>query len=397
MIEAPKVARRARAFNWPLEFPDVMQRGGFDVVIGNPPYLSAIEQSNSEDPRGRLFIQEHFVSAKGAFDIYVPFIERGAKLSPNGISCLLTPNKFLSAPYGEALRRYISEANILNSLDDFSRGSHFADASVYPVITALRKEVDRDRTVFIRRHIDGETIRFQVQAQLIDSLPSHNLGPLLSDSVDRLFEIISKCVPFSNIAEINASTTAAEADDYTIALMESDDASGDFWKVVNTGTIDPFTSLWGIRAMRHAKKEFLRPVFHKSSSIISDRRKSQYDQPKIVFAKIGNTTEAFFDELGEYAGLNINFAFVGSDQGKFLSAFVNSEIGSWIYRQLFGALAMSGGYLQYQSPQIRDWPVPKFDPNNTRHVEVVQGYELFSTGECNKEHLDHLVERVVCL
>jgi hypothetical protein len=38
MIEAPKAARRARAFHWPLEFPDVMQRGGFDVVLGNPPW-----------------------------------------------------------------------------------------------------------------------------------------------------------------------------------------------------------------------------------------------------------------------------------------------------------------------------------------------------------------------
>lgn len=38
MIDAPKAARRARAFHWPLEFPDVMQRGGFDVVLGNPPW-----------------------------------------------------------------------------------------------------------------------------------------------------------------------------------------------------------------------------------------------------------------------------------------------------------------------------------------------------------------------
>lgn len=38
MVDAPKAARRARAFHWPLEFPDVMQRGGFEVVLGNPPW-----------------------------------------------------------------------------------------------------------------------------------------------------------------------------------------------------------------------------------------------------------------------------------------------------------------------------------------------------------------------
>jgi len=43
MMDAPKAARRARAFHWPLEFPDVMQRGGFDVVLGNPPYGAEVE------------------------------------------------------------------------------------------------------------------------------------------------------------------------------------------------------------------------------------------------------------------------------------------------------------------------------------------------------------------
>jgi hypothetical protein len=397
MVEAPKAARNARALHWPLEFPDVMQRGGFDVVFGNPPYLSAIEQSNSEDPRARLFVQEHFSSAKGAFDIYVPFIERGTKLAAHGVSCLLTPNKFLSAPYGEALRKHLSDTNLLCSLDDFSRGAHFADASVYPVITTLRRsEGAKDQKIAIRRHIDGEVLKFEVLAELVNSLPSNNLGPLLSDGIDRLFSIIEQCVPFSSFAEINASTTAAEAEEFTQDLFEVDEVDGDYWKVVNTGTIDPFQSLWGSRAMRHAKREFSRPAFPKSSSIIPDRRKSQYNSSKIVFAKIGNTTEAFFDELGEYGGLNINFAFVSADEGKFLTSYVNSEIGSWVYRQLFGALAMSGGYLQYQSPQIRDWPVPKFDPANSYHIDVVQGYDRLIAGEDSKASLDQLVERVLC-
>ncbi len=372
-----------------------MQRGGFDAVFGNPPYLSALEQTNSDDLRGRLFIQGHFESAKGAFDIYVPFIERGTKLASNGTSCLLTPNKFLSAPYGEALRQYISRNNILSSIDDFSRGSHFNDASVYPVITVLRKERHTDRNIVIRRHIGGAVTGFQVSAELVNSLPSNNLGPLLSDEVDRLFTIIERCVPFSEIAEINASTTAAEADEYTSELFECDEVSGPYWKVVNTGTIDPFRSLWGLRALRHAKGEYLKPGFPKGSTVISERRKHQYDQPKIIFAKIGINTEAFFDEMGEYAGVNVNFAFVSADEGKFLTSFVNSEIGSWVYRQLFGALAMSGGYLQYQSPQIRDWPVPRFNPNDPKHVAVVRGYNEYLEEDCKRERLDQLVEQAL--
>jgi hypothetical protein len=54
MLEAPKAAHRARALHWPLEFPDVMQRGGFDVVLGNPPWevmqLSEKEYFASKHP-----------------------------------------------------------------------------------------------------------------------------------------------------------------------------------------------------------------------------------------------------------------------------------------------------------------------------------------------------------
>jgi hypothetical protein len=148
--------------------------------------------------------------------------------------------------------------------------------------------------------------------------------------------------------------------------------------------------------MRHAKSEYLKPVFRKTSRKISIRRKQQYDRSKIAFAKMGNTTEAFFDADGGYAGLNMNFAFVDDDdEGKFLTAYVNSAIGSWIYRQLFGALAMSGGYLQYQSPQIREWPVPKYDSRKTVHVAVVQTYERFLRGECDRQTLDRMVEKCV--
>ncbi|MFC4442032.1 Eco57I restriction-modification methylase domain-containing protein [Caulobacter henricii] len=47
MLDAPKAAHRARAFHWPLEFPDVIQRGGFDVVVGNPPYGAAPSSRSS--------------------------------------------------------------------------------------------------------------------------------------------------------------------------------------------------------------------------------------------------------------------------------------------------------------------------------------------------------------
>lgn len=81
MMDAPKAARRARAFHWPLEFPDVMQRGGFDVVLGNPPW-----------ERIKLQEQEFFASRspeianaanKAARDRLIKALERAAPGTPD--------------------------------------------------------------------------------------------------------------------------------------------------------------------------------------------------------------------------------------------------------------------------------------------------------------------------
>ena len=381
----------ARAFHWPLEFPDIMVRGGFDIVVGNPPYLSALEHTKSENTRSRHFIQRHFSSAKGAFDIYIPFIERGAALARAGTSSLLTPNKYLSAPYGQALRKHIIEFNLLTSIDDFSRGSYFTDANVYPLISTLRANNSVDRLIRVRRYAESGFTETKVPAILTNRLPDHNFGPLLSEDLDRLYRILEISVPFADVAEINASTTAAEAEIYTEALTEESECSDAHWRVVNTGTIDPFISLWGLRPMRHAKEDYQRPVLSKKSVIISERRKHQYDRPKLFFAKIGNVTEAFFDEHGVYAGLNVNFAFVTGDVGKFLTSYVNSTLGSWVYRQLFGALTMSGGYLQYQSPQIRTFPIPKYEEDNQRHRAIVEAYDELLSSSGTVDEINSLV------
>ena len=388
---AARTLDEARAFHWPLEFPDIMARGGFDVVLGNPPYLSALEHTKSESPRSRHFIQRHFTSAKGAFDIYVPFIERGAALARAGTSSLLTPNKYLSAPYGEALRKHIIEFNLLSSIDDFSRLSYFKDANVYPIISTLRGNNFTNNTIRVRRYQENGHSESNVSAALINKFPGNNFGPLLSEDLDRLYRIVETCVPFADVAEINASTTAAEAEDYTEVLTEETECLSAYWRVVNTGTIDPFVSLWGDRPMRHAKEEYYRPVLSKGSVVISERRKRQYNRPKLLFAKIGNKTEVFFDEYGEYAGLNINFAFAEGNFGKFLTSYVNSTLGSWVYRELFGALTMSGGYLQYQSPQIRALPVPKYEENNQRHRAIVEAYDEFIFGRGTVEEINSLV------
>jgi type I restriction-modification system DNA methylase subunit len=75
LVDDPAVAGET-AFKWEERFPEVMERGGFDVVVGNPPYV------RTQNLDGDVFnwLSEHYESATGNYDIYVPFVERGLKL-----------------------------------------------------------------------------------------------------------------------------------------------------------------------------------------------------------------------------------------------------------------------------------------------------------------------------
>ena len=71
--------------------------GGFDIVIANPPYISALEFSRNYSAEYRKQVTDLFLSTRGSYDFYIPFFERGLELlRSSGVLTFITPNKFLS-------------------------------------------------------------------------------------------------------------------------------------------------------------------------------------------------------------------------------------------------------------------------------------------------------------
>ncbi len=129
-------ASEKHPFVWEREFPDVMQEGGFDVVIGNPPYVRI--QSLPRDDAD--YYRNHYESAFGSFDIYVMFIEQGLRLlKPGGRLGFITSGKFLKAEYGKRLQQHIRREATVEEIVDLSAQQVFSDATTYPVMLVLRK------------------------------------------------------------------------------------------------------------------------------------------------------------------------------------------------------------------------------------------------------------------
>ena len=136
LISDPTIAGE-KAFNWQEQFPKVFEKGGFDVVIGNPPYLR-VQGLRENHQKESVFYEHNYASATGRFDFYVLFIEKGfSLLNKNGVLSFILPHKFINADFGVGVRNFIYDNKALNNLVSFGAEQVFSDASVYTCIIGL--------------------------------------------------------------------------------------------------------------------------------------------------------------------------------------------------------------------------------------------------------------------
>ena len=123
-------------FLYKVYFKEVIDNGGFDVVIGNPPY---VRQEKIKELKPKLQI-EKYRSYNGTADLYIYFFEKGFNLlKENGILSYITSNKYTKTKYGKDFRKFILEnAKILEYID-FSGKQVFESATVDTSILTYKK------------------------------------------------------------------------------------------------------------------------------------------------------------------------------------------------------------------------------------------------------------------
>jgi type I restriction-modification system DNA methylase subunit len=353
LIKDPEIAGD-KAFNWELEFSEIFSKGGFDVVIGNPPYVNANEVKKNSTVEQYNYLKGNYETAKGTVDLYIYFFEKGLSVIRNsGLLSYITPNRFLSASYGKALREYILNNNEIVSLIDYSDKKVFSDASTYPVITIIRKGRNENYSVLTGKfnEVSKTIIGSEYPSNQLNILQESILGFLLNDKITISKKVINQSVSLENAGRINATSTASEADDYSSLITENEG-----FKLINTGTIDPYSTTWGVDLLTDKGKRYIKPYLPLKSEIISENRIQLYSSPKIIISKIGLKCEAFYDNNGEYASINTNC--IHSFSEKFLPEYIlcwlNSKLYNYIYECLFDGLRMSGGYLLFSSPNLKN-------------------------------------------
>lgn len=138
---------RINAFDWQSAFPDVFARGGFDCVVGNPPYVKLqnfrkvhadMADFLTRDPaQGGAYAS----TQTGNFDLYLPFVEKGIQLlNDNGRLGYIAPSVWQMNEYGAGLRGFVEQGRHLWGWIDFGSHQIFDEATVYTALMFFSKQ-----------------------------------------------------------------------------------------------------------------------------------------------------------------------------------------------------------------------------------------------------------------
>ncbi len=131
---------RINVFDWEKSFPEAFKQGGFDCVIGNPPYVRIQAMKEWAPVEVEVYKTLYRAAASGNYDIYVVFAEKALKLlNPRGCLGYILPHKFINAQYGRTLREIIAEGHHLRHLVHFGDQQVFSGATTYTCLLFLDK------------------------------------------------------------------------------------------------------------------------------------------------------------------------------------------------------------------------------------------------------------------
>jgi hypothetical protein len=188
LIPDPEELKRVNPFDWNQAFPEAMKAGGFDCVIGNPPYVRQELLGSQKE-----YFQKYFRVYNGIADLYTYFIEKAVSLLKlGGLFSYIVANKWMRANYGQPLRVWL-KAQELEEITDFGDLPVFKGATTYPCILRIRKSgttqtgVSSSTSVTLVRTLDfqdlGEYVR--ANAYSINKTSLDEKGWSLADNSSR--------------------------------------------------------------------------------------------------------------------------------------------------------------------------------------------------------------------
>lgn len=432
LISDPAIAGE-KAFDWKKEFPQVFEKGGFDVVIGNPPYV----QLQSMGAMSDVYATCGFESYNKSADLYCLFTERGYNLlKPNGLQSFIMPNKWMLVDYGKELRRFLSKT-ALRQILNFGDIQFFQDATTYVCIFVTRKS-DVKGTVSALS-LNRKTYHGDFMTEVPTALQEFDYETfgdepwiIRSAAHTAVLNKMQQGKPLKDLPiAINYGIKTGFNDAFFIdgetrsRLIAEDAKSAELIKPLLRGrdiqawvpnwdnqyligtfpslqlSIDEFPAIknqllsFGIERLEQsgakgARKKTPNKWFETQDSIAYYQ---EFSKPKIMYPNMTSAFPFIFDDKG-FFGNDKTFMITATDDSfdlKALAAIFNSKLCKlWIW---YNCPELQGGTREIRKVYFENFPVPELNENTTN---VLSGYtdKMVSLTQTLQEKCGRFLRRI---
>ncbi len=368
--ESAEQLTRIKAFDWNVGFPKIMKGkdGGFDAVIGNPPYRM-LQPHNTE--KGELeYLKAHYVAAEFKIELFHMFLQRGVGLlKKNGFHGHIVPTTLLNNVYAENLRKWLMERCAIQQIA-VAKGRVFEDADVHTCVLIFKCEPDARKrgsseilsTALLSEEFAVAPSGFaRIRQERFNALPGTTWNILLNEDNAPLIErLTKKCVPLEHLSTINRGLITGDRDKF-------------FSPTKLTKAYQPILTGSDVhRYSTNPSSEFVKFERPKSSGGCWDAD-VHLAPHKIVIRQIG--TEPTASLITKPIAVTGNIFTVRAEslvQEKFLLAIINSKLTAYFWQTMFADFKSS--FPQVTIFSLAQLPVCKLDlsgSDKARHDKLV--------------------------